>query len=148
MSAGQDRGLKAVARVREIRERDSRLGLQQALLEQQQRERRLAALEEQVREHGAFVSGDMQQFVALRYSLTALREATSQARRGVETAAALATSAQEHWRNDKTKLSAVEGLLERRTEERRAEAAVELAKELDDVAGRLWLRRSRAEGTA
>ena len=69
-----DRGLGAVARVREVRERDSRLGLVAALADLRAREARVGELEAALREHGSFVSGDMATFVALRESLTALRE--------------------------------------------------------------------------
>ena len=88
----------------------------------------------------------MQHFVAMRYALASLREATHRARQAVDTASVMTASAQSHWQDDHTRLSAVEGLLERRADERRTERDVEVAKELDDVAGRLWLRRSRAEG--
>ena len=142
---GRDRGLHAVARVREVRERDSRLGLQQARREQEARERRLAQLEDAVREHGSFVSGDMRQFVALRASLAALRQVTTQARAELDAAVLVATSAQAHWQGHHTQLSAVESLLERRADDRRVEAGKADAHELDDVAGRLWLRRHRAE---
>lgn len=150
MSAGRtaDRGLRAVERVREVRERDSRLGLQQARREQEAHAGRLAELEEITRQHGSFVSGDMGAFVALRTQLVGLREATTHARAELDTATLVATSAQEHWQGDHTRLSAVESLLERRADERRAEALQAEARELDDVAGRLWLRRHRAEATA
>ena len=69
-----DRGLGAVARVREVRERDSRLGLVAALADLRSREARVGELEAALREHGSFVSGDMSTFVALRESLTALLE--------------------------------------------------------------------------
>lgn len=145
MSAQHDRGLNAVARVRDVRERDSRIGLQHAMLEEAALQARVAELEEAVRTHGSFVSGDMSQFVALRHSLEALRDATGEARQEAETAAVLTASARAHWLRDKTRLSAVEGLLERRADERRAELQTKETHELDDVAGRLWLRRSMEE---
>lgn len=149
MTARHDRGLHAVARVRDVRERDSRIGLQQALREQAALQGRLDELEESVRAHGAFVAGDMRQFVGLRHSLEALRGAITDARQEAETAAVLSASARAHWHHDKTRLSAVEGLLERRADERRAEARTQETHELDDVAGRLWLRRhTRTEDTA
>ncbi len=52
-------------------------------------------------------------------------------------------SAREHWQSDKTRLNAVEMLLDRRAAERAAAADRVEAKELDDIGARLWLRRRR-----
>ncbi len=147
MSAPHDRGLRAVSRVRDVRERDSRLGLQQALREQAALQNRLDELQDAMRAHGSFVSGDMHQFVALQQSLAVLREAAAEARHDLEGAAVISASARSHWHHDKTRLSAVEGLLERRADERAAEAQTREAHELDDVAGRLWLRRAAEEAS-
>ena len=135
-----DPGLAAVARVRSVRERDSRLGLQQALRDLRDREVQLARLEETLRQHGSFVSGDMQQFVTLRQSLAAVRYAITRAREELAAARLMAIDAEAHWQSDHARLGAVEGLLERRADERRAEALREEGKELDEVAGRLWMR--------
>lgn len=140
MSARHDRGLRAVSRVRDVRERDSRIGLQQALREEASLQSRLDVLEEAMRTHGAFISGDMRQFVALQQSLEALRGAAKEAREAADAATVISASARSHWHHDKTRLSAVEGLLERRADERRAEVEKKESHELDDVAGRLWLR--------
>lgn len=145
MSARHDRGLRAVSRVRDVRERDSRIGLQQAMQEEASLQARVAELDETLRTHGAFVSGDMTQFVALRQSLEVLREVATEARQEADSAATVTASARAHWLRDKTRLSAVEGLLERRADERRAEAQTKETHELDDVAGRLWLRRTMEE---
>lgn len=148
MSARHDRGLQAVSRVRDVRERDSRLGLQQALREQVEVQTRLVRVQESMRQQASFESGDMNQYVAARQMLEVLREAASQIGQEVETAANLTASARAHWLRDKTRLSAVEGLLERRADERRAEAETREAHELDDVAGRLWLRQHTTPTTA
>ncbi len=143
MSHGeQDRGLQAVSRVRAVRERDSRLGLQQAIGEQRRHEQALADLERSVREHGSRVVTDVAQFVTLRASLTALTDAASRGRTTLDQAAVLRTSADAHWQSHKTRLSAVDNLLESRDDERRATDAHDEARELDEVAGRLWLRRT------
>ncbi|MBZ5735183.1 flagellar FliJ family protein [Nocardioides sp. TRM66260-LWL] len=142
-----DPGLHAVARVRGVREQDSRLGLQQALRELRQREADLAALEASLREHGARVEGDLGSFAALRLSLLGLRERMVEARAQVAAAEGVARDAHARWSSDKARLGAVEGLLERRAEERRVEAGRAEATELDDVAGRLWLRAAQ-EATA
>ncbi|MEQ4524528.1 flagellar export protein FliJ [Nocardioides kribbensis] len=143
-----DPGLRAVARVRGVRERDSRLGLQTALREQRTHERRVAELEQAVRDHAGFVSGDLAEFVALRQSLAALRHAAVEARADLDTSRRLALDAGAWWRADKARLGAVEGLLERRADERVAETARGEAVELDEVAGRLWLRAEQADQAA
>lgn len=140
--AEQDRGLQAVSRVRAVRERDSRLGLQQAIAEQRRHEEALVDLERSVREHGTQVVTDVAQFVALRASLTALTDAASRRRGEVDRAVVVRSSADAHWQSHKTRLSAVDNLLESRDDERRAVDAHDEARELDEVAGRLWLRRA------
>lgn len=143
MSRGRqhDPGLRAVARVRGVREQDSRLGLQRALRDLRERESALADLEASLRAHGADAGGDLQSFAALRLSLLALRDRVIEARADVVAAAVVAQEAHAHWSSDKARLGAVEGLLERRATERAAERARDEARELDDVAGRLWLRQ-------
>ncbi|WP_435746839.1 flagellar FliJ family protein [Nocardioides sp. SYSU DS0663] len=146
MSAHRDRGLKAVARVREVRERDSRLGLQRAVSEHERHEENTAQLEAQLdRAAGADATGapaDVAAYLAGRTHLLGLGRAVGGARRQLDSAAVLRATADSHWQADHTRLSAVEGLLERRDEVRRAELVHEEAKELDDAAGRQWLRRA------
>ncbi|WP_122818411.1 flagellar FliJ family protein [Nocardioides pantholopis] len=152
MSARHDRGLRAVARVREVRERDSRIGLQGALGEQREREAaadRLAdGLAAQAGESGGSGGSggslvDGATYLAQRTMLQALAGAVSAARSEAESAAVLSAAATAHWQADHARLSAVEGLLESRADQRRAEAARHEAKEQDDAAGRQWLRRTR-----
>ncbi len=132
-----------MARVREVRERDSRLGLQHALAEQRAREagadrlHGLLADTAQDAPQGAPIAS----FVAHRTMLQALAGALSSARSEAESAAVLSAAATAHWQADHTRLAAVEGLLEARAEQRRAEALREEAKEADDAAARQWLRR-------
>lgn len=137
-----DRGLQAVSRVRAVRERDSRLGLQQAIAEQGRQAERVAELERSLREHGSQAVTDVAQFVALRASLSVLTRAVSQAQGELDQSAVVRSSADAHWRSHKTRLSAVDNLLEARVDERRASDAHDAAKELDEVAGQLWLRRT------
>ncbi|WKN47612.1 flagellar FliJ family protein [Nocardioides sp. Arc9.136] len=146
MSARErDRGLRAVARVREVRERDSRLGLQRALQEQQEHALALSALEvelaSRVEDPG---TADAAAYVARRAALQSLGAAVGGARGRLDSAEVVRAAADAHWRSDHTRLSAVEGLLEGRADVRRAEALHEEAKELDDAAGRQWLRRAVA----
>ncbi|GAA4111836.1 hypothetical protein GCM10022215_07830 [Nocardioides fonticola] len=140
-----DPGLRAVERVRGVREQDSRLGLQRALRDLAEREAALDRLEESIRTFGGAASGDMAQFAAIRQSLLELRHAVAAARDAVGAARSVAVDAHAHWSTDKSRLGAVEGLLERRAEERAVEAGRTEAKQLDDIAGQGWLRRARAE---
>jgi flagellar protein FliJ len=144
-----DRGLHAVGRVREVRERDSRLGLRSAILEHQALEDRAAALDDVVRSHAAGTTTTAVATVAAtdwtsqRAALVAVAAVARQARAESDAARVRRTAADEHWRLDRTRLRAVELLLERRAEERRAEAQRVAERELDDIGGQLWLRRSR-----
>lgn len=140
-----DPGLRAVARLRAVRERDSLLGLHQARREHDEREREVTELEASIRTHGASVSGDMGQFVALRHSLTALRHHVIAAREAEETARTVELDAASHWQADRTRLEAVNGLLERRAAERAADLDHRLATEQDEASARLWLHRTQED---
>lgn len=135
-----DRGLRAVARVRGVREQDSRLGLQLALVEQQALEARANGLGEQL----AGLPGDgartPAELITFRAGVAALgihyREAFAEAL----SHDAVVEDARARWHSDKTRLAAVENLLERRAERRRIERAKADAKELDDLASVRWAR--------
>ena len=94
--------------------------------------------------------GDAGEFVAVRAVYLGLGEALSEARRDAQAAHLVALDAAAHWRSDHARLGAVEGLLERRADARAGEARRAEDRELDDVAGRLWLRTATAtaEGAA
>jgi flagellar FliJ protein len=135
-----DRGMHAVARVREVREHDSRVGLQQALAEETARERRVVELHRHVEHAPAFEAGSAASFLALRQSLASLGQAVTEARGELESSRRITESARAYWQRDKSRLSAVEALLESRAETRRAEAARAETARLDEAAGQLWLR--------
>lgn len=144
-----DRGMHAVARVREVREHDSRVGLQQALAEESVRERRLAELHRHVEHAPSFDVGSAASFLALRHSLASLGQAVTDARAELDSSRRITETARAHWQRDKSRLSAVEALLEARAEERRAEAARAETARLDEAAGQLWLRaRDERQATA
>lgn len=130
----------AVKRARSVRERDSRIGLQQATQERDHHRTRLDALQQQLREASSGRDSDIASFQARRHGLLALGEAIVAVGKEVEAAQQIVDSAHSHWSHDKVQLSAVESLLERRAEARRVERARREAKELDDIAGQLWLR--------
>jgi flagellar export protein FliJ len=139
----QDRGLKAVARVREVRERDSRLGLIRATNEHRVRLREAEQLDEIVRSHAKGIATDgrpVTDWAARRSGLVALTAEAGRARDGVAAAAVLRTAAEEYWQRDRTRLRAVAHLLELREDARRSAIAAAEARELDDIGGQLWLR--------
>ncbi len=142
----RDAGMHAVARVRGVREQDSRLGLQQALRELRVADARVTHLRSALLAAEDFTEGDLAAYVALRLRLQSIGDALGAARAEAEGSRTIAESAQAHWQRDRTRLEAVEQLLERRAVARREEAARAEARELDDIAGQLWQRRAESTG--
>lgn len=140
-----DRGMRAVARVRGAREKDSQIGLHQALREQRQHESEAAELRRRIDESRSFALGSAASFLALRASLDALGQALHAAEADAATGRTISEAAYGRWQQDKARLSAVELLLERRRRARREDAARHEARELDEIAGQLWRRRSTGE---
>jgi flagellar export protein FliJ len=138
-------GLRAVARVRRVREQDSRAGLQQAVREADEAAARLGALEARLAAGVTSEVDDLSTFVAARTHLLAVERAATAAQAGLMTARNLAHSAQAHWQHDKSRLKAIEMLQERRAEEARAEEQRVEARELDEISTQLWRRRNRRE---
>ena len=143
-AAEQDRGMRAVERARSVRERDSRVGLQRALAERNEHRDRLAQLQGYFAAGTSATAADTSAFLAERASMLAIGDAIGVERARLETAQQVADSAHAHWSTDKVRLSAVENLLERRAEARRAERERRERTELDGVAGQLWIRAQRA----
>lgn len=135
-----DRGLRAVARVRGVREHDSRQGLQLAVAEQRSRHDRLEELSHRLAEAPAHLDGSPADVLGLRMALGFLGDQVRDARTEVEHGEVLVNAAREHWEQDKAQLTAVEKLLARRAARRRAEAARAEAKENDDIAAQRWAR--------
>lgn len=138
-----DEGLQAVARVREMREQDSRHGLRLALQEQRRREEDARRYLDRIEQAPSFVTGSTADFQAGRAALASLSSALTTAQQQIAAGRVVTESAREHWQSDKTRLNAVEMLLERRAAERAAAADRAEAKELDDIGARLWLRRRK-----
>lgn len=143
--SSRDRGMRAVARVRGVREKDSQIGLQQALREQRQHEARSDELRGQLERHRSFTSGSAASFVALRASLDALGEVLSATETRAATSRTVSEAAYARWQVDKARLSAVELLIERREDARREDLARRERRELDEIAAQLWRRRSSEE---
>lgn len=136
-----DAGLKAVKRVRDVREQDSRQGLRRANAELRSAEGALEGLTASLVDDRAPESrttpGD---FIAVRNALTALSGRISTARDGLDLSRTVAEAALVHWQADHARAQAVAHLLERRAAERRREADRQEARELDDIAAQRWLR--------
>ena len=136
-----DAGLLAVARVRRVRETDSRIGLQTALAEQRDAQKRCDDLRRRLTAADQFAAGSAADFVALRGSLQVLGMVLLAAVDELDQTRTIAAAALEAWKRDRAKLAAIEGLLERRATARRTEVARSEARELDDLATQRWLRR-------
>lgn len=140
--------MRAVARVRSVREQDSRIGLQQALLEQRRLETRTNELRGQLERTDAFAAGSAASFLALRASLEAVGQVLHRSEADAAASRTVSEAAYARWQQDKTRLSAVEMLLERRAGIRRADAARREARDLDEVAAQRWLRRRSGDELA
>ncbi|HEX6515070.1 MAG TPA: flagellar FliJ family protein [Nocardioidaceae bacterium] len=138
-----DRALAAVRRVREAREQDSRLGLQQALATSRAREAAAERARVRVEQAPAFGGGTPGDFwLHVRHG-AALAQASAEAARQAENGRLVAEEAAGRWRHDRQQVRVADLLLDRRAEERRAERARREQRELDDLAAQGWLRRLR-----
>lgn len=141
-----DAGMRAVARVRAVREQDSRVGLQQALHEQRAHEERVTELRGRLERADSFATGSVGTYLALRTSLESLGAVLRSAEADAAVGRTISEAAYRHWQQDKARLSAVEVLLEHRAAARRAEAVRVEARDLDEIAARIWQRRRAGDG--
>lgn len=140
-AASQDRGLTAVRRVREARERDSRIGLVQALAVTREREAEADAAREQLRTAPAFEVGSAAEFRTYHQLVQALADAVAVKEELLRTSRTVAEEANRRWGLDRQAVRTVELLLQRRVEERRAELARREAADLDELAAQAWHRK-------
>src|SRR4051794_38963373 len=110
-----DAGLLAVARVRRVRETDSRIGLQTALAEQRAAQARVDELRRKLSAADRFADGSATEFVALRGSLEVLGMVLVAAAAELDQTRTISLAALEAWKIERARLAAIEGLLERRT---------------------------------
>jgi hypothetical protein len=143
-----DAGMRAVARVRGVREQDSRLGLSRAAADEREAARRSVALRERLAAHVVPASTDPAGFALGRLVAAGMVAEVADADRALAAAGTVTTAAREHWQRDRTRLSAVELLLERREEERRAERLRRETREVDDLVSARWLRSHNTTGGA
>lgn len=147
MRRDQDRGMRAVARVREVRERDSRVGLLQALGTVRDREQELAGLEAALAEAQTREHTTLDGFVASRQMLTAMAHAVRTAQTRLDDSRTVAVEAHHRWQGDKARVRAIEHLLEERALRRAEEADRAEARETDDIVGRLHARQTQNHQT-
>ena len=135
-----DAGMRAVARVRGVREQDSRLGLAQAAADLREAVRRFDAMVDRLSSSSAPSVADPASFNAARLAAAGVAAEVTASRAAMAASSTLAAVAREHWQHDRTRLSAVELLLERREEHRRAERLRRERVEVDDLVATRWLR--------
>lgn len=140
-----DRGLNAVARVRGVREHDSRLGLQLALVEQQSLEERANRLADRLTSLPGDSARTPAELLVFRAGAAALGMHYREAYADAVSHDAVVDGARARWQSDKAQLSAVEHLLAQRAERRRVERAKAAVKELDDLASVRWARTREAQ---
>ena len=149
-----DRGLVAVRRVREVRERDSRIGLQEALAATRRREADAAAARVRLETAPGFDAGSADEFRSYHVLVRALAESVAEKEEEVRRSATVSAEARRRWGLDRQSLRTVEMLLERRADERRRQRARREAADLDELATQGWLRNRlavavpRQEGSA
>lgn len=140
---GDDRGLAAVARVREVRETDSRIGLQRVLAEEAVLHARIASLESTIRAATVPEATTAVELVAARTGLAHVGILVGETRTQAATAQVVTADARARWGTDRARLAAVEHLLERRAARRRTEAERRAARDADDLAAQRWARGAR-----
>lgn len=140
MTRDEDRGMRAVARVRAVRERDSRIGLLQALTTVRLREEELERLRAKLAEAAQRAHGDLDDFVVSRRLLSGMAAGVREAEHRLEGSRTVAAEAHARWQADKARVRAIEQLLDRRANRRAEEEARAEVREVDDIVGRLQAR--------
>ncbi len=141
-----DRGMRAVHRVREVRERDSRIGLLHALSAVRDREAQLEELRNALQQAVTRDADTLDDFVVSRHLLAMMAVAVGEAEQRLVSARTVATEAHQRWQTDKAGIKAIEHLLEQRAVHRAEEAARAELREVDDVVGRLHRARVSTTG--
>lgn len=147
MRAQHDRGMKAVHRVREVRERDSRIGLLLALTRVRDREAHLEELRNALQQAVTRGADTLDAFVVSRHLLTMMAVAVGEAEQRLAAARTVATEAHHRWQADKAGMNATEHLLDQRAALRAEQAARAEVREVDDVVGRLYAARVSTSST-
>ena len=141
-----DRGLRAVRRVRDVREQDSRFGLSVALRSVQDREAEAQAARARVEHSPGFGTGSVADFQGHVDRIAGLVRLHSQATARAAASRTVADEAKRRWQHDRQQVRVVDLLLERRAAERAEARARREQARLDDLATQTWLR-NRADHT-
>ncbi|WP_435768372.1 hypothetical protein [Nocardioides sp. SYSU DS0651] len=142
-----DRGLAAVARVREVRETDSRIGLQRVLADEAAVVARLTDLESRLQAAPTVGQESTSELLGRRAALAGAGVLIQESRADAALAAGITAEARVRWGADKARLSAVEHLLDRRAARRRTDAQRRADREADDIAAQRWARERAGSHT-
>jgi flagellar export protein FliJ len=143
-AADEDRGLRAVRRVREVRENDSRYGLSVALASVRERDAEAERARARIEAAERFEAGSVADFRGHVDRLSALVALESQAVARAHASRTVAAEAQRRWQQDRRQVRVVDLLLERRAAARTEERARREQAQLDDLASQGWLRSRQA----
>lgn len=135
-----DIAMKAVSRVRAVHERESRIGLQRALTERREASERVESISDTIASATTPSTADSSSFVAQRGLLMGAGVRLHEAKQDEAAASAQVSTALQAWQGDKTRLRAVELLLDRRAAAARQEALRLEAQQLDELASQRWAR--------
>jgi flagellar protein FliJ len=141
----EDRGLRAVRRVREVRESDSRFGLSVALASVRERDAETHRARGRLEAAEQFAAGSVGDFRSHVDRLSALVALESQAVARAQASRTVAAEAQRRWQRDRQEVRVVDLLLERRVAARAEERARREQAQLDDLASQGWLRGQQAQ---
>jgi flagellar export protein FliJ len=142
MSARQQGNLGGLVRLRSLRERDSRIGLATAIKEEREAAAEVADLEQLLANLPMPASFDLAAFQGRQHTVEMIRTALATMRTTQETAGQVTAAARDHWVSDRSRLAAVESIVERRAAAVRAERNRRETRELDEVAQEMWRRRT------
>ena len=139
-AADEDRGLRAVRRVREVRENDSRFGLSVALGSVRDRDAEVQRARARLETAEGFALGSVADFRSHVDRLSGLVALESVATTRAQASRTVAAEAQRRWQQDRRQVRVVDLLLERRALARAEERARREQAQLDDLASQGWLR--------
>jgi flagellar protein FliJ len=138
-----DRGMRAVLRVRGVRERQSRIRLVHALDAVRHHENEVARHQQALALAARPTEGTVADFVSARNLLAGMAAAVKEAEQHLAASRTAAAEAHQRWQADKAQVRAVELLLEERAARRADEHRRAEVREVDDVVGALSSHTSR-----
>jgi flagellar FliJ protein len=145
MANTRNRGLKAVERVRSLRENDARHGVAEAMNDLRSAQAERDRLDAALGHAGQFDHGPAGQFRIHRRDLATRADDAKAARVVVEGKQLLADDARARWVDASNRLQVVTDLIERRDVAHRSELDRAEARGLEDIASTAWLRNTRKD---